>query len=414
MPIALGVFWVCAAALFYLYLGYPLLIRMAASMCPIPVRRRIIRPEVSVLLVAQDEAPVIARRIENLLALDYPRERVEILIGSDGSRDSTVAIARRYRNAGVRVFAFRFRRGKAAVLNELAGMARGEILVLADARQRFDPAFIRNIVAPFEDSNVGAVSGELILTEDPDETSVAAGAGFYWRYEKQIRRSESRVDSTVGVTGAAYAIRRSLFEVIPPDTILDDVVIPARVVRKGYRVLFEPSARAWDRLPATPQQEFTRKVRTIAGNYQIFARERWLWKPSVNRLWLQTYSHKLLRLLSPFLFGALVVANIVLAPRSGFYVATLLAAGLFVAAALTGRLSRRSSGARRWRSAFAVPYFVFLLNWATVVGFFRFIGGTQSVIWERAAAGARQAPASGELEAESALSAVRAADRRSA
>jgi len=393
MSTSLMVFWGSTAALIYLFLGYPFLMWIAAWLHPRPIRRRGIRPEVSVLLVAQDEAPLIGRRIENLLSLDYPREHLEILIGSDGSVDATAAIARRYRRAGVRLVAFRSRRGKAAVLNDLAGMARGDILLLADARQRFDAGVLRALVAPFEDETVGAVGGELILTDDPDANTVSDGVGFYWRYEKLIRRSESKVDSTVGATGAIYAIRRGLFKAIPADTILDDVLIPVRISRLGYRVLFEPEARAWDRIPPTPGQEFTRKVRTIAGNFQLFARERWLLNPLRNRLWFQTVSHKLLRLGSPFLGASLIASNLSLAPGSSFFTATLLFQALFLAAALLGRARSRAPGRTGGRLSFcAVPYFFCLLNWATVVGLVRYVTGRQSVTWARAFAGVEASP----------------------
>jgi len=283
---------------------------------------------------------------------------------------------------------FRNCRGKAAVLNDLAGMARGEILLLADARQRFDPGVVQALVAPFEDPGVGAVSGELILSEYPEERAVGAGAGFYWRYEKRIRRSESRIDSTVGATGAIYAIRRRLFEAIPPDTILDDVLIPMRISRRGFRVLFEPEARAWDQVPETPRQEFARKTRTIAGNFQLFARERWLLNPRRNRLWFQTMSHKLLRLASPFLGAAMIGSTAVRAPGSAFFSAMLVAEVTFVTTALVGRRLRgsfRSAPARA--SLLAVPYFFCLLNWATVVGLVRYLGGRQSAAWEKAFAG---------------------------
>src|SRR5207245_1620953 len=156
------------------------------------------------------------------------------------------------------------------------------------AEHRLDDEVLLALFYHLGDHEVGAVSEELILTGHKEGTAVGDGVGFYWRYEKFIRRSESRVDSTVGATGAIYAIRRALYEPIPEDTILDDVAIPLRIARRGYRVLFEPTARAVDRVAATSEEDFARKVRTIAGCCQLFARERWLLNPFGNRLWLQT------------------------------------------------------------------------------------------------------------------------------
>src|SRR6185503_11226095 len=188
-------------------------------------------------------------------ALDYPADRLEILVGSDGSTDDTVERARRYQRFGVGVQPFTHRRGKPAVLNALVPHASGDIVLFADARQRFEPA-------------VGAVSGELMLETADAAAHAGQGAAFYWRYEKMIRSAESRTDSTVGATGAIYAIRRSLFVTIPDDTLLDDVLIPLRIVQQGYRVVFEPAARAFDYTSTTVQQEFGRKARTIAGTFQ--------------------------------------------------------------------------------------------------------------------------------------------------
>jgi cellulose synthase/poly-beta-1,6-N-acetylglucosamine synthase-like glycosyltransferase len=269
------------------------------------------------------------------------------------------------------------------VLNDLALAARGEILVFGDARQRWAPDAVRALVAGFADPGVGAVSGELILTED-DASVVGEGVGVYWRYEKFIRARESVVDSTVGATGAIYAVRRALFEPIPADTILDDVLIPLGVVRRGHRVVFEPAARAFDRVAATAVEEFTRKVRTIGGTFQLFvSQRRWLLHPGHNRLFVQTVSHKGLRLLSPLLVLALFVANAALVDHP-FYAGLLVAQAAFYAAAGAGAVA----GARGRRPALlAVPYVFCLLNDATLIAFARFVRGRQRVTWEPAASG---------------------------
>ncbi len=198
-----NLFWLSLLLVGYIYLGYPLLLRVWAAFHPRPARRREITPSVSVIVVAHDEAPRIERRLKNLLALEYPRDRLEIILASDGSTDGTVERSRLYAPEGVTVLAFDSRRGKPAVLNDVVPRARGEIVVFTDARQQFDGDALRALVTAFADSRVGAVSGELILRATPDtDTRVGEGIGFYWRYEKFIRWSESRVGSTVGVTGA--------------------------------------------------------------------------------------------------------------------------------------------------------------------------------------------------------------------
>jgi hypothetical protein len=229
---------------------------------------------------------------------------------------------------------------------------------------------------------VGGVSGELMLVADPDRGSVGEAVGLYWRYEKWIRRAESRVHSTVGATGAIYAVRRGLFRPLPEDTLLDDVLVPMRVVAQGSRVVFESAARAYDRAAATATQEFARKARTLAGVFQLFARHPWVLDPLRNRLFFQTVSHKGLRLLTPLALAAALVANLLLL-QSPFYRSCLAAQVAFYAAALAGHARRD----RRDRSpVLSLPYLVCVLAWAAVVGFVRFARGRQDVTWERASA----------------------------
>jgi len=223
-------------------------------------------------------------------------------------------------------------------------------------------------------------------------TATGDGVGFYWRYEKFMRRHESRRDSTVGATGAIYAIRRALFEPIPPDTVLDDVLIPMRIVRRGYRVLFDATARAIDAPSATPRQEFIRKTRTIAGTFQLFVRERWLLNPFRNRIWFETMSHKGLRLAGPLLQAVLLACSIGLR-HVPLYSLALLGQCAFYGAAIAGWAlghrapspeSRASSGEPRVPSFLAVPYAICLMNWSTIAGFMRFIAGRQHATWEQA------------------------------
>ena len=377
-----ALFWVSLFLIAYVYVGYPLVAWLRARLLP---RRHLlapVKPTVSIIVVAHNEQDCIEARIENLLALDYPSDRREIIVGSDGSTDETACRASRYVNAGVRVEAFREWRGKTAVLNDLLRGATGEIVLFADARQRFDPQVLRNLVPHFADPKVGAVSGELMLSVDGTGTSIGRGAAFYWRYEKFIRLHESRAGSTVGATGAIYAIRRALFEPIPNDTILDDVLIPLRIVRQGYAVQFEPEARAFQAASTTAHQECVRKLRTLAGTFQLFARERWLLNPLQNPIWFETVSHKGLRLLLPALHAAAFVASVAL--TDGVLYRFALAAQLgFYAAALAGHTFRH---ARRRPILITVPYAMCLMLWATVAGFARFITHRQRVTWERSTA----------------------------
>jgi cellulose synthase/poly-beta-1,6-N-acetylglucosamine synthase-like glycosyltransferase len=373
------VFWFALALLAYIYVGYPLIAVLRAMLWPRKREKAPIEPTISIVVVAHNEAHCIGARIENLLSIDYPRDRVQIIIGSDGSTDATVDKAREYEKYGVRVRAFRENRGKPAVLNAVIPTARGEIVVLTDARQRFEPGAVRALIENFADPAIGGASGELVLETNESTRAGGQGTAMYWRYEKFIRSTEGQADSTVGATGAIYAIRRELFEPIPDDTILDDVVIPLRIVRRGYRVVFEPRARALDTASATAHQEFVRKSRTIAGTFQLFARETWLLIPWRNRIWFETISHKALRLMLPVLHGALLVANVGLS-EGWFYQTMLFGQVAFYAAAFVGYTQR---DAPRRMFFFSVPCAICLLSWTVIVGFVRFVTNRQQVTWER-------------------------------
>jgi cellulose synthase/poly-beta-1,6-N-acetylglucosamine synthase-like glycosyltransferase len=387
--VPLLVFWISLTLLVYLYVGYPIVVWLLGC---VRLRRRArvnIEPSVSVVVVAYNEADRIGARLRNLLELDYPHEKIEIIVASDGSTDGTVeacrAAARRSGGAGrahaepdVKVHAFPWRRGKAAVLNDVVPKARGEIVVFGDARQNFECGAVRALVASFGDARVGAASGELMIRSA--RTAAGEGSSFYWRYEKFIRRSESRAGSVVGATGAIYAIRRTLFQSIPEDTVLDDVLIPMRVVKQGYRVVFESLARAYDNAPTRGRQEFVRKARTIAGTFQLFARERWLLNPLRNPLWFQTVSHKGLRLLAPALHAGVLAAAFALR-EVPFYWWMLAAQAAFYGAAAGGYLTQNL---RRRPRVLSVPYAICLMNWATVAGGVRFLQGRQPATWDRA------------------------------
>jgi cellulose synthase/poly-beta-1,6-N-acetylglucosamine synthase-like glycosyltransferase len=382
IPIIL--FWASLSAIVYMFIGYPLALGLWSIVRPRRWRQQPCEPTVSIVISAYNESATIVAKIQNLLSLDYPAELVEILIGSDGSTDGTAEQLLTIAEDRVRAFVFTQRRGKPAVLNTLIPKARGEVILLSDVRQKFDCRVLRSLVQSFADPQVGAVSAEVILTPRQAGTAVSEGSGFYWRYETFIRSRESLVDSSIAVTGPIYAIRKVLFEPIPDDTIVDDVLIPLRIARRGYRVVIEPEARAYDAPYAIAGQEFSRKVRTLAGNFQLFARERWLFNPFRNRLWWQTMSHKALRLFIAPLQITLLVANVALfGDASLFFKITILAQALFYTGAIAGWLLPRD-----WKKPFVVtfPYFFCLLSWASVLAFLRSITGRQPVTWQKATA----------------------------
>jgi cellulose synthase/poly-beta-1,6-N-acetylglucosamine synthase-like glycosyltransferase len=268
-------------------------------------------------------------------------------------------------------------RGKAAGLAAALESAEGEILVFTDARQSFRPTTIPQLVAHFADPEVGAVSGSLVVGQGGDD-AVGRGVDAYWRLEKWIRSHEAAWDSSVGCTGAVYAARRACLSPIPPDTILDDVVIPMGVALNGYRVLFEPEAIAIDPQDFSAAKETGRKERTLGGNFQMLLRYPGWMLPWRNRLWWQLISHKHLRVLAPLFFAVALVANVALAGESLYFV-LLIGHLLFYLAALVGALA----GERRLPVFIRYPTTLVFLNVRVVRGLFRYLRGDYSRGWRQ-------------------------------
>ena len=370
------IFWFSTVVLFYIYLGYPLLLWVASRTFPRPVRTSPYFPTVSILLSAFNEEKVIAQKIENLLTLDYPEEKLEILVGSDGSTDNTAKILSRVQQEKVKVVSLKERGGKPRMLNLLAAQAKGEVLIFTDARQRIEKSALRHLVKNFSDPAVGCVSGELIF--EGVHGSVGEGVGFYWRYEKFIRSRESRIDSVIGATGALYALRRSLYRPMPEETILDDLYLPMKVVCQGYRTLFEGDANVYDDASSTPRQEYERKVRTLAGNYQSFIQFPNLLNPFKGRVAIQFISHKLLRVLAPFFLVALFLSNLYLLAFPLYRLFFVLQSA-FYGTALLGAIAPQKT----LRKIFSAPYVFCLLNVSALAGLYRYLTGRQQVTWSR-------------------------------
>lgn len=370
-------FFISLALVAYTYLGYPLVILIWGALFPKRVEKRYRSRPVSVVIAARDEEINIKARIENLLVQDYPPEMLEIIVVSDGSTDRTVEIARRFEDEGVEVLELPGKQGKAAALNVGVESASHDIVLFADARQTFGPNVIAELVSLFNDETIGAVSGELMI-EPAIGSEVSRGVGLYWEYEKLIRRNESAVCSVVGATGSIYAIRKKLFVPLAPHTILDDLLIPMRIVLAGYRVLFARSARAYDLSSATVRSEFARKVRTLAGNFQAMAMEPRLLNPRHNPIFFQFISHKVGRLVAPYFCLCALVTSALL-PGTAYAVAFWLQAAFYAA----GLLSRTPLGRRRGGGVLRVAWTFTMLNAAAVAGLWAFVTGRSRVVWKK-------------------------------
>ncbi|NOX52878.1 MAG: glycosyltransferase family 2 protein [Planctomycetes bacterium] len=376
-------FWISVAGLFYIYCGYPLLVWLLAKWRPGERRKNRTASTVSVVIAAHNEAKNLDRKLRSILAAQGQERIREIIVASDGSTDATESVVRSFDDPRVRLMAFPQRRGKPSVLNDVIPQCAGEIVVLTDARQELSPDAINELAESFADPTIGAVSGELVFRSAEDTTTASTGVGAYWTYEKFIRKCEARFRSVPGATGALYAIRKELFRPIPPDTILDDVVIPMQIVEQGYRVVFEPKAVAYDRPCRSPKQEAVRKRRTIAGTFQLVVNQpRWLlpWK---NPIWFEFVSHKLLRLISPALLATAAAANVALRAEPLYFVLLAVHADFYLAA-LTGWAFQRSG---KKSVCFAAPFMFLTLNGVTVAALWDALRRRYQTTWRRAAIG---------------------------
>lgn len=368
-------FWLALGVVTYAYVGYAVLLFGITRLRMRPVLRRTIQPAVSVIIAARNEEQSLPAKLANLAAMDYPRELLEIVIVSDGSNDATDAILLAAGPGIVPVLlpAESGRSsGKAVALNEGVRRASGEVLVFLDARQSVDANAVTELVSCFADPEIGAVSGELLL-ESAEGSS--EGLGIYWKIEKVVRKLESLSGSTVGVTGAIYAMRRELFCPIPAGTILDDVYVPMTVVRQGKRVVFLPSAIARDRLFVEKGKEFSRKVRTLTGNYQLLRLLPWLLSPS-NPLLFRFVSHKLARLAVPLCL--VLMLGISFAIDGPLYRSFFLLQLLVYLLAAFGMVVPR---AQRFKPVGVAQTFV-MLNVAAALAFYNFVAGRNRV-WIR-------------------------------
>ncbi|MEO8595279.1 MAG: glycosyltransferase family 2 protein [Candidatus Solibacter sp.] len=291
-----AVFLISVAFCAYTVIGYPLLLALLARWRGRPVRKAPLRATVSIVLPVHNGERWIAAKLESIRDLDYPPELVELLLVCDGCTDRTAEIGRAFTGIPKLTVIDLPRGGKAKALNAALLRATGEILFFTDVRQHLDRASLANLVSCFADAQVGVASGELVIRDAASREE--ASVGLYWKYEKWIRKQLSRLDSVPGATGCIYAMRRSLASPMPEDTLNDDMYLPLGAFFRGYRVILDETALAYD-YPTALGSEFRRKVRTLAGVYQIVK-----WYPALlgprNRIWLHFFSHKLARLLMPW------------------------------------------------------------------------------------------------------------------
>jgi poly-beta-1,6-N-acetyl-D-glucosamine synthase len=368
-------FWLALIFIAYTYIGYPIILILLSRLKPQIVKKHPISPTVSIIVAARNEEKNIVTRLRNLCEQDYPNNKFEIIIVSDNSTDKTNQLVKSFGDNRITLIALYQSSGKALAVNSGVAAAQGEILVFADARQRFEKNVIRELVANFSDPGIGCVSGEMVFLENID-SKVRTEMNAYWRYEKSIRKNESATGSVMGVSGSIYAMRRNLFKPLPAGTILDDVLTPMNIINQGYRVVFDSDAIAYDSISKDVDQEWRRKVRTLTGNWQLIEFSPWLIIPWSNKDWVRFLSHKIFRILVPFFLVMLLLLNMKL---GGFFYRIFLSAQITCYSLATcGYFFSRF----RIYKIFNVPYFFMVMNIAALFGFFYWVTGKDKQIWK--------------------------------
>ncbi len=383
MIVAEILFWTCLALVAYAYVGYPIAIWLAARLFgrspQPPVMSDGELPTITLLIAAHNEAEVIRERLENALTLDYPAAKLEIVVASDGSKDATAAIVRSFADHGVRLLDYQPNRGKSATLNAAWNEIGGDIVVLSDANTFIEPDAARRLARWFNDPSVGAVCGRLVLIDPASGRNVD---GVYWRYETFLKLAEARLDALLGANGAIYAIRRTAFVPIPPETAVDDFVIPLLSrLEWGTRLVYDPAAVAHEETPAEIADEFKRRARIGAGGFQSLRTLYPLLHPRHGWLAFSFLSHKLLRWCCPFFLIGAAISNVALAGVPFFR----LMVGAQLAFYGIAWLGARATGAGPFVRVARLTALFSSMNAALLVGFYRWATGRQRGAWARTA-----------------------------
>ncbi len=371
-----ALFWISVTLVAYTYFLYPALVFALARLWPHPVRKADVEPSLSLIIAAYNEEKVIREKLENTLALDYPREKLEILVAAYGSSDRTAAIAREFESRGVRVLYRPEREGKTSALNRAVPEASGEILMFSDANTLYQPDCVRRLVRSFADPEVGGVTGrKLVLADASREAS--SGENAYWSYEGSLKAAESLFGSIVTADGEIFAMRRELYRPMPASIVHDDMYLSLTIIESGRRLVYEDRATSAEYASRTLLDEFHLKARYASAGYQIIHCFRRLLLPPRTWFAVEFLSHKLLRWLAPFfLLGSLVASGL---SDSLFYRLAFWAQAAFYGAALLGWAVRALAAGILY-----FPLYFSTMNAAALYGFFRFLTTGQTTLWRKA------------------------------
>ena len=373
-------FWFSIAVIFYSYIGFVLLLICVGWLRKHRVKKAKITPLASLIITAYNEEGNIARKLKNSLELDYPAEALEIIVASDGSDDQTDTIVESYAGSGIRLISLP-RRGKIFAIDEAVKQAWGEILVFSDANTLYHPQSLRKLAANFADPEVGGVCGNQVHLKEESRDHTGRGETLYWNYDKWLKHLETLTGSIISADGAIYAIRRSLYRFPASTAVTDDFAISTGVIARGYRLVYEKEALAFEKPSAGAEQEFSRKVRIMnRGLRGVFLRKSLLNPFRYGFYSLVLFTHKLLRRLVPFFLLNLLIMSMMLSGVSTLYLSAFLVQLVFYTWAGIGYLFRKTA-LGRWK-IFYIPYFYCLANAAALIAILNLFRGKRIERWQ--------------------------------
>ncbi|MDN5211669.1 glycosyltransferase family 2 protein [Fulvivirgaceae bacterium BMA12] len=380
-------FWILLFVIFYAYLGYGIVLVLLLKIKnlfskPGAADSEPFEPEVTLFVAAYNEAAYIEDKIKNTLDIDYPRDKLRIVFVTDGSDDGTPEILRKHE--GIHVYHQASRAGKIGAINRGMGFVISPIVIFSDANAMLNKQVVREMVKHYRNPAVGCVAGEKRILKREFDTASGAGEGIYWRYESALKKMDSNLNSAIGAAGELFSIRTELFEPVEKDTLLDDFIISMRIAARGHKIVYEPGAYASESASASIKDEMKRKVRICAGGLQSIVRLKALLNPfRFGLLSFQYISHRVLRwtLVPLFLLLVIPLNYLLMLDKQGIYILLFYGQVLFYSAALIGWFLENRS--LRIKLVF-VPFYFSIMNIAAFKGFFRYIKGSQSVLWERA------------------------------
>lgn len=372
------VFWTCAGLLLYVYIGYPLLVFLVSRLSPKPVRRGAFEPVVTILITAYNEERAIRQKLENTLEIDYPGEKLEILVASDGSTDETDNIVKEFAGRGVKLFRQDGRHGKTYTQNKAVEIARGDVVLFSDATTAYRPDVLRQILPNFADESVGCVAGKLVYVDD-SRSNVGKGARSYWNYETFLKESESRACSLIGASGCLYAVRRSAYEPMYPEAC-SDFLICTVVYRRGLRSVYEPNAVCTEETNRQADKEMRMRVRVISQTFTDLWRNREMLNPFRSGFYaIELISHKLLRYAVPAFLALIFISSGILANGQVFFSAAFAVQVLFYLSAFAGWVLEKNG---KRLTLLVVPLYFVMANLASTIGFYKFLKGERYARWE--------------------------------